>query len=903
MKKLLFILCVSALPCLAQKADTLQGYQSKVVGEEIMYFSPLHQFAPKAMLTRTLGKMPVSWLAPTYSGKKDRVCYEVLIGHSTGTSSGARLFDITLNGERLFTLTTQMKELGNYRYVGQNTQGSGFEFVQQEYDLNKDGFGKLFITVPSKLVKEKAVFSIEGQNQNSRDWLMVFMYAKKLQVDIQATNLVLREDQKRQVNILLDNPYKGSSSFQVLIGGIHHQFVVKEGYNKLSVAAYNPVTTGVDKVVCVLNRTDTVYASIELKPIHNYVFNIIHHSHNDIGYSHLQTEVEQIQNRNIRSAIKWIAVNKYAREQPYWHIESLWAVENFLRVASESEKEQFITYVKSGNIVLSANYANILTGLAQPKELDWALEYAKKLQATNGIKISNVMTTDIPGLSYSGFNSYVNNGIPYLSFGPNYVGSLADKGDRVGSVIEQQGDKAFYWKPDSASTKRLLVWTAGKGYSYFHGIPDATKQETWEQRISDYCQELLASNYPYEDVQLRYTKISDNGPVDTLLCDFVKQWNKQFLVPQLHIASLNTLYQKFETEHQSQLPTYTGEISPYWEDGAYSTAKEEMAMRSLVQKTLALEEACKSSKAKLKYENEFYLVHKNVVLFHEHTWGSWCSISDPEIAFTTEQWRIKKAFLDSAEFYYNKISKGLGIVYKEPASSAVASNQIEKMEIDPSHGGLKTLLVKGNNIISDNLEYGLFEPIYMLGINPSKTNRLSAISIEPIRNNELVEEILVKGSLPSLTNLSIYYILYKKEGRIVCRYSFDKQIEKNKESMHIALPFALGNKSIYYGNKTHWLSYPETQLAGSNKEFICVEDKVKLIGKGLNLSISCPQVALYEVGGIINEDKTNGSKVWSRENQNTSTLFLYVFNNYWHTNYKAYQEGHFEFDIELKLEP
>ncbi|MBK6777521.1 MAG: hypothetical protein IPG74_17330 [Flavobacteriales bacterium] len=43
-----------------------------------------------------------------------------------------------------------------------------------------------------------------------------------------------------------------------------------------------------------------------------------------------------------------------------------------------------------------------------------------------------------------------------------------------------------------------------------------------------------------------------------------------------------------------------------------------------------------------------YRAKRSIVMWHEHTWGAWCSISDPDAHFTTDQWRVKKAFADSA---------------------------------------------------------------------------------------------------------------------------------------------------------------------------------------------------------------------------------------------------------------
>ena len=883
-----------------QSTDTLNGFQQKINGEEINYFSPLHQFAKTALLTRVNGEMPISWESPSYKVDRPMVTYQFLLGHSSGTSTGERHFEVFLNQQKLFTLVTPMKKKGNYSIQGTGENNSSYYFNQEEYDVNGDAFGKFYITLPSELVKEKANFTIKGKNENSRDWLMIFMYKKGLKVIAQPTNLVTRKENKRQLNIFIDNPYP--SPAPVVIKTITETFYasLQTGYNTLHYPAYAPDYTGNDIIQIILPGKDTILAPVTLSPAKNYVFNIIHHSHNDIGYSHLQTEVEQIQNRNIRDAIRWTFGHNNSNQKPIWHIESLWAVENFLRTASAKEEEQFVNAVKQGQLVLSANYANILTGLCQPEELNWMVEYARQLEKKYGIHISNAMITDIPGISRSGLMSYVNNNIPYLSLGPNYVESLPDKGDRVGGVMKEQGDKVFYWKPSLSSNKKLLVWTAGKGYSFFHGISESEKQQSWEKRLSEYCNELAEKNYPYDMVQLRYTKNADNGPVDTFLTGFVEHWNQQFISPQLRINSVDKLFSEFENKYGKDIPVYTGEISPYWEDGAYSSAIEEMENRDLVIKTIAMEKAAKAANSFEANKIPFYLLHRNIVMFHEHTWGSWCSISDPEIAFTTEQWRLKKQFLDSAKYYYTLLSNRLKYQYKPSLKSTNNNLNITDFTVDSIHGGLQTILTEGKNIVQD-VNYGFFEPVYASGINPMKKARPEQLKIISIENSPTKKIITVRGSLPSIKDYQAIYTLYKKEGRLSCHFNFDKTIVKEKESLHIAFPFNFNNPSVYYGSPDNMLRLNKDQLAGSNKDFICVEKDIRVQSDQLTASLSSPLLCLYETGDIIDENKVNGNKIWKTNYSKKPDFFLYVFNNYWHTNYKAYQDGHFEFDIELSF--
>ncbi len=887
--------------CVAQIPDTITGYRQKISGEEISYYSHLHQFANRALLTRVTGEMPIAWQAPEYSGNRPLVTYEFLAGHSTGTSTADRHFEVQLNGLSLFTIITPMKKKGNYVLKGKGENQSEWSFVQEEYDVNGDAFGKLFITVPASTVQLKADFRISGLHENARDWLMVFMYQPGLKGIAEPTNLVTRNEKRRQLNLYIDNPRPGKTNARIITRGGMYTTLLDKGYNSLQFPAYPPDFTGTDTIRFVFNEETSLLLPVSLSPVRNFIFSIIHHSHNDIGYSHLQTEVEEIQNRNIREAIQWVQSYQLTGEKPVWHIESLWAVENYLRKAGKEEEAAFVKAVKSGQLVLSANYANILTGLGQPEELNWVLEYAGQLEQKYGIDIKNGMITDIPGISRSGFMSYVNNRIPYLSLGPNYVESHPDHGDRVGGVIKEQGDKIFYWKPDALSDKKLLVWTAGKGYSYFHGITDGEKQARWEKRISDYCNELINKKYPIDLVQLRYTKNADNGPVDTGLHTFVEKWNRTYLYPQLKIGSVDLLFADIEKKYSKQIPVYTGEISPYWEDGAYSTAAEEMQNRQLVLQTIALERYASRIGKLQGIKPILYLLHKNIILFHEHTWGAWCSVSDPDLFFSTEQWRIKKQFVDSAQYYYDQLSARLGFRYSKVKRPQDQSIPINDFTLDPVTGGISKLLINGINQVAENDRYHFFEPVYVLGVNPSQEFRPAGLQVNEITNNPVSKVIQVSGKLNGTSGFSIIYTLNKSAGHFTVHYRFDKKNERNKESLHIAFPFSYLNPGIEYGSQWNRIRYPQDQLAGSNKEFICVENDITLQSGGIKAILSSPQLALWEFGGLIDETRINGAKVWKRNNQSTSSLFLYVLNNYWHTNYKAEQAGVIEFDVHLEF--
>lgn len=881
----------------SQKTDTLAGFESKISGEEIVYYSPYQRFAKNALLTRCNNNGAISWNAPKYSGKAKYVCYEVLIGHSTGTSSGERKFEITLNGKEMLPWTTFPKMSGPFsQIVRQKNARAEFKFL--EFDANKDAFGRLFITVPAKLVKNGAVFSINGVNQDSRDWLMVFQFQHSFQVQAEATQLITRKENKRQLNTYILQPYSTVKKVHVYSKHFDTTVALPYGYTKLNLPVYPLSFTGQDDVKFELEgETTGIGTTVHFQSAKHRNFNIIHHSHNDIGYSHIQTEVAKIQTQNIRSAISWVK-NAKTGQRPIWHIESLWAVENFLNKATAEETADFVRFVKAGNLVLSANYANILTGLSRTEELDWMVEYAKILEKRFGIQIKNAMVTDIPGYTAEALAAYVRNDIPYLSLGPNYVEAFPDHGDRVGGVIQETADDLFFWKLKKTDAKKLLVWTAGKGYSYFHGIADSKMQEAWEQKLSDYLIELDGKNYPFEDVQLRYTKKADNGPVDTNLCAFIDNWNTSYISPQLTLASLNELFAKYAEILEPNESTQ-GEVAPYWEDGAYSTAAEEIGTRVLSEKTSALQAKAKATNQYTVLENEFYALRRNILLFHEHTWGAWCSVSDPESFFTTEQWRIKKSYFDSAYAIYQRLEAKIG--QPELASIKQGTQKILDFEVDSEHGGLKTLTLE-QEVLQLGKNYRLFEGIYQLGINPMVEQRMTNVQVSEFpTDNPFMKKVIVTGTIGGKMNVEITYHLDRQKQQLKVHYKLDKLEEKQKESFHIALTPNYEAFEFTFGSENYQKQVPECQLPGSNREFVCAETLIQLKNK-YQFTYYLPQVNLVETNGIIDENLTNSVKTWVKKAQVPSDIFLYVFNNYWHTNYKATQSGTLEFDVILVMD-
>ena len=428
--------------------------------------------------------------------------------------------------------------------------------------------------------------------------------------------------------------FGNAAAARVLLNGVEAtNLTLKSGAQNIelpwaAVQKETPITASLE----VAGKTVSTQ-TLTLKPGRQWVVYLLPHSHIDIGYTHVQTEVERAQWKYLEMAME---ASKRSATYPAgarfkWNVEILWAVDGYLRQASPEKQQQFIDAVKAGWIGLEALYGNELTGLCRPEELLRLTSFAQKLSQRCGVPIESAMITDVPGYTWGVVPALAHSGVKYFSMGPN-------GGDRIGHTIAAWGDKPFWWIGPSGRDK-LLVWMTGTGYYQVYQSPE---------KLMSYLASLEAKNYPYDFVQVRHC-LGDNGAPDVNFADKVKAWNETHAYPKLVIATADEMFRAFEQRYGDKLPQVSGDFTPYWEDGAASSARETSLNRSAAER-LVQAETLWAMLAPHKFPaDQFAAAWRNVVLYDEHTWGAHNSISQPDAPFVKSQWAIKQAFALDAD--------------------------------------------------------------------------------------------------------------------------------------------------------------------------------------------------------------------------------------------------------------
>ena len=150
--------------------------------------------------------------------------------------------------------------------------------------------------------------------------------------------------------------------------------------------------------------------------------------------------------------------------------------------------------------------------------------------------------------------------------------------------------------------------------------------------------------------------------------------------------------------------------------------------------------------------------------------------------------------------------------------------------------------------------------------------------------------MLIESDAPGCNKLSRELCVIDGINRIDIINIIDKKNIYEQEAVHLAFPFKVPN-GVMRMDIPWAVTSPETdQLPGACKNYFTVQRWVDVSNAEYGLTWTTPDAPLIEVGAITCDprDKTVG---WIKNIEPSTTLYSYVMNNYWETNYKASQEG------------
>ncbi len=958
----------------------------------------------KSLLSRaTTGRMSVTWLGePVPAGAaNDAVTY--LWHAGTASGSGAHAFTFAINGAAVATFRSG-KTPDDCWWTVTGSGGALLSFRTTRVGTFNELFGFMWITAPRSLFGTGAPqFSVTGEAAGSQDYYLGPEEQVQTFVRARAEEAVFASGE-RAIRVEISTA-RDPEAVRIEAGGAPLLSETQPGYTSLLIPA-GPNTDRPLPVSITVGSAAPVSHTLALKSVMPRALHLLPHSHVDIGYSDPQPEVERKQWKNLRDAVELARkTGSYPPEARFkWNVEGLWSVESYLKQAPPEEREAFLAAARGGAIALQANDTNLLTGLATPEELRRWTSGSRRLRAAYGLgPMPTAMHSDIPGLSWTSVAALAEAGVRYFSSGPNYMPGLPDGGDRIGSTLKALGDKPFWWVSPSGE-ERLLFWMAGRGYSWFHGLNMGRMTDRSRDDVLQYVKVLADAGYPWDMVQVRYTIGGDNGPVDPSLPDAVKAWNEQFASPRLVINTADAMFAEFEQKHGARLPVMAGDMTPYWEDGALSSAAEEVMARASARRLVQAEALWAMRQPAAYPAADADEAWRNLILWHEHTWGAADSVSQPDRADVVAQWVYKRAFALEAGKRSAALLEGAGpapgsaievvntlawprggLVFLSAAQStggdrvrtadkhAVPSQRLKdgrlavwledvpplgavrlmvgpgeaappksplrvttgaldngrlQLQIDPHGGTVARLLWRGptdrrpvfgpasprspigppgrpsSTAIDLTWRSGgsgkeaplnagpLFQYLYVAGRDPSRAAPSSGGVIAASDIGALVSVIELRGQAPATSGIRRTLVVAAGSDTLEMTVEIDKIAVRDKESGHLAFPLNVPGGVARVDLGEALVEAERGQLPGSNRDFIGAHSVVDVSNADSGVSIATLDAPLLQLGAITDERQNDrGTRGWRDRTAPGTTVYAYLFNNYWHTNYKAYQQG------------
>jgi alpha-mannosidase len=296
----------------------LNGYRRTLTGERIAYRSS-HPDAGMALLVRARKEAHViSWetdkIPDSYPGDVYRFIWIAgLEREGFQNPDEVHSFDLLVNGELWFTFRNR-KDSTAKSWTIRSQNGAELSFDATMVDRVGDLFGTMHLNIPRDLVPigKPLTLRVVGEEAESGDWYMAFEYAYSFEPRIQSEPVLVRKqgEPSQLLRISLDNLQRGRS-IDIWVGKTE---MVSQSLDVGSNIFYVPVpatpTPREIPVTFTLNDRPKSRQYVPIKPVNKREIYILSYSHNDIGYTDLQPNIEKKQWHNLDEALRLIALTK-----------------------------------------------------------------------------------------------------------------------------------------------------------------------------------------------------------------------------------------------------------------------------------------------------------------------------------------------------------------------------------------------------------------------------------------------------------------------------------------------------------------------------------------------------------------------------------------------------------------
>ena len=238
----------------------------------------------------------------------------------------------------------------------------------------------------------------------------------------------------------------------------------------------------------------------------------------------------------------------------------------------------------------------------------------------------------------------------------------------------------------------------------------------------------------------------------------------------------------------------------------------------------------------------------------------------------------------------------------------VIENQFYRIMLDPLSGSIAGVFDKqlGRELVDSASPYKFGQYLYVTGGDSYPENSLyrfgaelkpPSLTVHGASSGALLSAkktsigivATMSSSAPNTPSIQTEILMPDSEKAILITYRLHKERVLTRESAYVAFPFSVANPKFTYGSQTGWVNPAKDELAGGSREWYLPTTWASVYNPQLTAAIVPLDAPLVAFGDIVHGK-------WPAEfKPASSAIFSWLMNNYWGTNFPAWQGGDFTF--------
>lgn len=238
----------------------------------------------------------------------------------------------------------------------------------------------------------------------------------------------------------------------------------------------------------------------------------------------------------------------------------------------------------------------------------------------------------------------------------------------------------------------------------------------------------------------------------------------------------------------------------------------------------------------------------------------------------------------------------------------VLENDFYRVTLDPSSGAIARVFDKqlGRELVDSSSPYKFGQYLYVTGGDSYPQNSLyrfgaglkpptltvhAAISgtLLSVTKTPVGIVAILSSSAPNTPSIRTEILLPDSTKDILITYHLHKNRVLPRESAYVAFPFAVTRPTFTYGSQAAWVNPAKDELAGGSREWYLPTTWASVYNSQVAAAVVPIDAPLVAFGDIVRGE-------WPAEfKPKSSAIFSWVMNNYWNTNFPAWQGGDFTF--------